>query len=833
MTDERFDARGLSEAAARALLHAEGANELPRGRARTFGDIALENAREPMFLLMLGAAALYLVVGDLGEGAFLVAAAGAAMGLVIAQETRSETALAALRELAQPTARVVRDGVERSIPTRELAAGDLMLVGEGERMAADALLVSGDALMVDESALTGESAPVGKRHARAGEVFSSETSPGPEASPFLFAGTLITRGQGVAVVGRTGARSALGQIGKALGDIRQEPTPLQKGAGRIVALLGAVALGFCALVALAYGYFRGDWVGGALAGITVAISLIPEEFPMVLGVFLALGAWRLAAHRVLVRRNAVIEALGAATLLCVDKTGTLTENRMRVARVWTGADVAIDGVGPGEGAAAGLLQSARLASAVRPVDPMDKAIDALVGPPQADGLRHDRSWPLTSDRMAFVQAWRGSGLRLAAKGAPEAVFALCRLGEAERARLQDVVVRFARDGLRVLGVASADCAHPIDAPEEAAWRFDGFIGFVDPLRADVRAALEEAKQAGVKVAMITGDHPETALAIGEAAGIDTKAGVLLGAEAAELPFPTLCERLREIRVFARVTPAQKLLLVEAFKTDGEIVAMTGDGVNDAPALEAAHIGIAMGKRGTDVAREAADLVLLDDSFASIVGGVRLGRRIFANLRNALIYITAIHVPIAGVALAPIVLGLPPLLFPMHVVLLELAIDPTCALVFEAERSDARAMLQPPRGRDETLFGTRELATAIAQGAGLLVGVLALYAWGLQSLPEAQARGAAFLALVVGNLVLALADSMASGDLFARHRRIYWLIVSAVAGALVLVFAARPLADMFGIASAPLAWMTGSVALAAATGVWAALVKRRNMGRARP
>ena len=821
---------GLEAAEAARRLAAFGPNELPRAGGRSLWRILAETLREPMFLLLVGAATLYLVLGDLGEGLFLMAGALAAIGLVILQEARSERALAALRELAQPQARVLRDGVDRVIPARELVPGDLLLVGEGERLPADGLLVSGEVLSIDESALTGESAPVLKPPAGPGQACPPDAEPGAESSALLFAGSMVVRGQGVAQVARTGRASALGRIGGALAGAVEELTPLQKTAGRLVGVLSLLALAFCALVAVAYGLLRHDWVGGALAGITVAVSLIPEEFPMVLAVFLALGAWRLATHQVLVRRSAVIEALGGATVLCVDKTGTLTENRMRVARLWTAeGDVELT-ADPPAGAAAELLVLAGLASAVRPVDPMDRAIRALslpAGPALGDAP--ERAWPLRPELLAVVQVWRGAGERriAAAKGAPEAIFRLCRLPVAEAERLHGVVEAYAARGLRVLGVASAEAvgAFP-DPPEAAAFRFAGLVGFLDPLRPAVPQAIAEARAAGVAVVMITGDHPATALAIARAAGIDTEAGVMLGEELAALPFPTLCQRLRRVRVFARVAPDQKLLIVEALKTDGEVVAMTGDGVNDAPALEAAHIGIAMGRRGSDVAREAADLVLLDDSFASIVGGVRLGRRIFANLRRALTYVTAIHVPIAGLALAPILAGLPPLLFPMHVVLLELAIDPLCALVFEGEPSETAAMRRPPRPRDELLFGPRQLALALLQGAGVLGGVFGLYAWALGRWPEGEARGAAFLALAAGNLAMALGDAMSSeGRLFAPHRRVFWAIAAAVGAALGLVLTFPPAAAVFQVARPPAPLLLTALAVAAVSGGWLGLALR--------
>jgi Ca2+-transporting ATPase len=520
---------------------------------------------------------------------------------------------------------------------------------------------------------------------------------------------------------------------------------------------------------------------------------------------------------VLVRRSAVIEALGGASVLCVDKTGTLTENRMQVARLWT------------EGDEAALLNTAALASAERPVDPMDRAIRTLAQP--SAGVL-ERSWPLRPELMAVIQLWRSGEERLAAaKGAPEEIFRLCKLSDAEIEQLHARVHAFAEEGLRVLGVAACRVKGPFpDDPRTAPFRFEGLIGFIDPVRAEVPAAIAEARAAGVKVMMVTGDHPSTALAIAKAVGIDTLAGVLLGTDVAELSLPALAERLRSVRVFARIAPEQKLAIVQALKAAGEVVAMTGDGVNDAPALEAAHIGIAMGRKGTDVAREAADLVLLDDSFASIVGGVRLGRRIFANLRRALSYITAIHIPIAGLALAPVLVGFPPLLFPMHVVLLELAIDPICALVFEGEPSEAAAMKRPPRRADEALFGLPQLALALLQGAGVFVAVFGLYAWALGHYPQAQARGAAFTALVLGNLMLALADAMSmEGRLFAPHRRIFWAIASAIAAALAIIFTVPAASAVFEVARPDAALLLLALAVAAVSGTWLN-VARRLIGR---
>jgi len=822
--------RGLTSTEAAYRLVAHGPNSLPEPPRRGILRLALSTLREPMFLLLVGAAALYLLLGDLGEGLFLLFGALVSLGLVVLQEARSERALAALREMAEPMARVLRDGVERRLPSRDLVPGDVVLVGEGERLPADSALLSGDALTVDESALTGESVPVAKR-LLGPEDAGVDPEPGGEGSPWLFSGTMITQGQGMARVVRTGPATRLGRIGLSLAAMAPEPTLLQRATARLIGWLGLLAFGFCGIVVLAYGLLHGDWIEGALAGITLAIALLPEEFPMVLAIFLALGAWRLAKQEVLARRSAVIETLGAATRLCVDKTGTLTENRMRLAALWRDSGGEVTLPGPVPASHAGLLRAAALASSPHPVDPMDRAVREIAGAAEGEPLV---THPLRPERLALVQAWEdGPEARVAAKGAPEAIASLCRLDPAQAAGLSVEVARLASRGLRVLAVASAQVPlnEAMRDPASLLFVLDGLLAFEDPLRADVPEAVALARRAGIEVAMITGDYPATALAIAQAAGIDTAAGVLSGAEVARLDPQALREKVLTVRVYARIMPEQKLALVEAMRAGGEVVAMTGDGVNDAPALQAAHIGIAMGQRGTDVAREAADLVLLDDRFASIVGGVRLGRRIFANLRKALTYVVAIHVPIAGLALLPILLGLPPVFFPMHVVLLELVIDPVCSVVFEAEPSERGAMDQPPRPAREPLFGLRQLLLGAFQGLVILSAVLALYVVALdRELPEAQARALAFISLVAANLSLAFADSAEPGTrFFEPHRLVFFGIATGAALIVALILFIPTLTDIFQVARPSWPGLVLSVVAGVLTGSWWGLLRLLRAG----
>lgn len=827
------DVIGLTSLEAQRRLLAEGRNEWPDPETRSLWMIVLRAVREPMFLLLFLAAAIYLSIGDLGEGLFLTSGACLAVALVIVQEVRSERALRALRTLAAPTVRVIRDGREIRLPSVELVRGDVILVGEGERLPADARLLRGDTLGVDESILTGESAPVDRFPITRGNGTDSVPVEDPERHRLL-GGTLVVRGHGAAEVVATGPRSALGGLSSSLIGIKFELTPLQRRSAGLIASLGGVAIAFCGVVALTYGWLFKDWIGGILAGVTVAVALVPEEFPMVLAVFMALGAWRLARRRVLVRRSAVIETLGGAGVLCVDKTGTLTENRMEVESLWTpehGREKRIpEGAGSGESQ---LLRIAALASRVGTTDPIDRAVTSAVrsGVKAETQVSPVRTWPLTSSRLAVIQLWDAPTERTAAaKGAPETIFDLCGLQGEPRARATRALEELAASGLRVLGVAGwRGGDFPEADPDLAQFEFFGLIGFLDPLRSGAVEAIGEARRARINVVMITGDYAPTAMEIARQAGIDTSGGYLTGQDIAALADDALADRIRTVRVFARVLPDQKLRLVRAFRSRGEIVAMTGDGVNDAPALEAADIGIAMGRRGSDVAREAADIVLLDDGLPSIVGGIRLGRRIFINLRKALMFITAVHLPIAGLALLPILLGLPPLMYPMHVVLLELVIDPVCSLVFESEPSEADAMDKPPRNPRESLFGLTQLSLALLQGGALLVFILASYAFWLALGSETEARGVGFASLIASTLALALADSFGkSQSLFHSGRMVFWIIAFGVTVVTVSIFLHPSLSSVFRVAwpTDPAAWIT--LALSLPAGGWMRILTRSDL-----
>ncbi|HEY4956922.1 MAG TPA: HAD-IC family P-type ATPase, partial [Caldimonas sp.] len=721
---------GLSQAEAARRLAVEGPNALPGGHRRTLVAIALETVREPMFLLLLAAGTLYLVFGDLQEGLTLFGFVLVTLGLTLYQEGKTERAIEALRDLTSPRALVIRDRQPQRIAGRDLVRGDLLQLSEGDRVPADALLVSADGLRVDESLLTGEAVPVGKLRA-APEAISLDPAqrappalrPGGDDLPMVYAGTLIVQGQGLARVVATGPLSAIGRIGTALGTMVAERSPLQEQTAKLVRNLALLALALSLALVLVQGLLRGDWLQALLAGIALAMAMLPEEYPVVLTVFPALGARRLSREGVLTRRINAIETLGATTVLCSDKTGTLTENRMTVSHLMAGgvkldARLAIATLPTGELPEAfhALVEYSILASVVDPFDPMEKAFHQLGEQFLAQTEHLHRDWRLVQTyahspalrAMSHVWAAPAGGMQVvAAKGSPEAVIELCHLDAATQSHIATAVDVLAADGRRVLAVAKGrfEGKDWPAAEHDFDFEFVGLLGLSDPLRQKVPAAIAECRAAGIRVVMITGDYPATARAIAHQAGLAEGAGELLsGDEMVTLSDEALRERMATVSVCARIAPEQKLRIVQALKARGDIVAMTGDGVNDAPALRAAHVGIAMGGRGTDVAREAASLVLLQDDFAAIVRAVRLGRRIFDNLRKSMSYILAVHVPIAGMALLPVLLGWPALLYPMHIAFLELIIDPACSLAFENEPPESDVMQRPPRDAEAPLFG---------------------------------------------------------------------------------------------------------------------------------
>ncbi len=789
---------GLNEKDATARLQQEGPNELPAQQKRNLLTIVLEVVGEPMFLMLVAAGVVYLLLGEPTDALMLLGFVCVVITITIVQARRTEHALEALRELSSPRALVIRDGQRRRITGREVVVGDLVVLAEGDRVPADGLLRQALHLATDESLLTGESVPVRKTPSAEARALDR---PGGDDLSSVFSGTLVTSGEGIVEIAATGSRTELGKIGKALEQTKPEPTMLQTGTRRIVRVLAITGLGACCVVVVAFALTRGGgaavWKQGFLAGLAMAMAILPEEFPVVLTIFLALGAWRLSRSRVLTRRMPAVEMLGAATVLCVDKTGTLTQNQMTLRMLAIGGTstdlTSLTQDLPEELHA--LLEHAILASKRDPFDPMERALHEA-GNRLLENTEHlhpawslEREYPLTPGLLAVSHAWRSGSdevVVVSTKGAPEAIADLCHLAPEQRASLASEVLSLAGQGLRVLGVArgTARAGTLPDAHHDLSLELVGLLGFEDPLRPTVPGAVAECETAGVRVVMITGDYPATAQSIARRAGLTHCDTVITGADLERMSDEELARRVSEVQIFARVVPQQKLRIVNALKANDEVVAMTGDGVNDAPALKAAHIGIAMGGRGTDVAREAASIVLLDDDFSSIVEAVKLGRRIYDNIKKAIVFIVAVHIPIAGLSMLPVFFAdWPLLLLPVHIAFLQLIIDPACTLVFEAEQAEPDVMRRPPRKRDVGLFSRETLGIALLQGFSILAVCVCVFLLGRRDHVDDAARALTFVTLVVAVIVVILVNRSGTQSALAMLRvpnpAVRWVLLGAV------------------------------------------------------
>jgi Ca2+-transporting ATPase len=795
-----------------------------------------------MLLLLVGAGVLYFLLAEQLDGIILMSFVVVVIAISLYQEHKTENALTALRDLSSPRALVLRDGRQVRIAGREVVRGDIVLLAEGDRVPADGALVDCVNLCIDESALTGEAVAV-RKTSRADAATAPMPDPGGEATPFVFSGTLVVKGRGIGTVRSTGPNTVLGRVGAELRDTETEHTPLQRELRsfvRVIAACGAVA---AVVVAVVFGITRHDWLQGLLVAIGAAMAMLPEEIPVVLTVFLALGAWRMSRRHVLTRRSAVIETLGSATALCVDKTGTLTLNSMAVASLTVGDDVHRVEDPELPEAFHELVEYAVLASPVDPFDPMDRAFREF-GEAALAGTEHlhagwdlIREYPLSEELLALSHVWRSPhrpDYVIAAKGAPEAIADLCHLRGPETSALNRQVEVAATGGFRVLAVARATFTATGALPTEQHdfdFAYVGLVGVHDPVRPDAPAAVAACHGAGIRVVMITGDYPGTALSVARAVGIDTSAGAIAGPDLAAMSDEDLRRRARVVNVFARMVPEQKLQLIRALKSNGEVVGMTGDGVNDAPALRAADIGIAMGARGTDVARESADLVITDDDFTSIAGGVRQGRGIFDNLHKAIAYILAVHVPIFGMTLVPVfVRGWPLVLLPVQIAFLQLVIDPACSVVFESEQVDPKVMERPPRRVGAPLFSRRDLVIAGAQGLSVLIATLAVYLWAISAdRADDVVRSAAFLTLFVGNLALILVNrswrlSIRQSLRERANPTLKWILPGAIAMVVVLL-TVPPVRDAFHFGPlTPLWWVTAVVAGSASV-TWFEVYKR--------
>jgi Ca2+-transporting ATPase len=780
--------RGLTSVEAADALQRCGPNVLvPASPGPSLWSWIVKLFVDPMALLLLITAAIYFALGDRLDGAIALVALAPIFLVSAVLEQRAESALARLREVAAPTAQAYRDGNLVTIPAREVVPGDVLVVHEGDVLVADGVLVAGLRMSCDEATLTGESIPVDK------------SAEGDAAERSLFAGTTIVAGSGVMRVRATGLSTRYGKIGGLLAQIVSPPTPIERTIRKLMLQIGGVVIVICIAV-VALGRAQGDdWTVALIAGVSLAMAAMPEELPMAYTLYLALGAWRLARDRALVRRLGSVETLGATNVICTDKTGTITFGRIDVATV-----IAADG------RETRVVQTALLASERGSHDPLDQAIERYAAACGVELPFQDAklvaSEPFDARRKLATNHWRiGGATVVARKGAPEVLFA-ARADAALIARSEEL----ASAGMRVLAVG--------DDREVF-----GLIAFVDPIRPGIGESVGECRTAGIRVVMITGDHPLTARAVAAGIGIRSDAAaVLTGDELEVLDDAALAARIPDIAVFARTRPEQKLQIVSALRAAGQTVAMTGDGTNDALALREADIGIAMGQRGSEVARDAADLVLLDDDFTTIVRAVRDGRRIFANLQRAFSYLLTFHVPLLVSALAVPLAGAPLLLLPIHLVVLELIVHPVSSLVFEADPPALDAMRRPPRDLRAGVMPAREWIRPTLTGLSLSLGVLLMYFGHLHSGATAEAsRAAGFVTMIVGQALAVLVARSPDAPLWrgVRLNRPLLIALPAILAALPLVVNVHALHIVLHFdAISATAWGS-AVGVAAAATLW--------------
>ncbi len=836
---------GLTENEAQERLLKYGPNEIASAKRRSFFSIALSVIKEPMIALLIVAGALYLTLGDKTEALFLLFFVFVVAGITLYQERKTERALEALRDLSSPRALVLRGDQMKRIAGRDVALGDVAIISEGDRVPADGVVLYCSNLEIDESLLTGESVPVSKLAKNSeGGVYN----PGGENSPAVFSGTLITSGWGVARIISVGSKTEMGKIGKSLEKIKTEKTKIEIETRKLVIAFAAVGLILCVIVGVVYGITQNHWINGILMGLALAMAVIPEEFPVVLVVFLAIGAWRMSKKNVLTRKMPAIETLGSTTVLCVDKTGTLTENKMAVKKLVDsyGKEHAVDYSSsekiPEEFHP--LIEASSLESHKNPFNPIGMAFSKLFSHYLANSDHEHKDWelekeyPLSKELLAVCSAWKTSkngGYVVAAKGAPEAIMDLCHLSKNNSETILSKATEMASEGMRVFGVAKATYSKNKlpDNKHDFEFKFVGLVGLEDPIRPDVADSIKESYSAGIRVIMITGDYPETAKSIARQIGLKNSDEVITGQELEKMSEKEFEEKIKSVNIFARAVPEHKLRIIMALKKYGEIVAMTGDGVNDAPALKAADIGIAMGERGTDVAREASALVLMNDSFASLVDAVHSGRRIFDNLRKAMSYILAIHVPIAGLSLVPVLFGWPLILFPVHIVFLELIIDPACSVVFESEPGEPDIMKRKPRKLSEKILNKKTIFSSILQGLIVTFFALGVFIVGVESgMNPDSLRAISFVVLVLSNLGLIIINlSITKSPIKEISQNISLLAV--IGGAIVLlglVLYVPFLSDLFkfarlGYVDVLIALGVGLMAMAISRGImWIAQIK---------
>ena len=748
-----YNLGGLNSEEVEKLQRKYGMNELIIQEKPNMLKKFLGVFKEPMFLLLLIAATVYFLLGAPKDGAIMLVFVGFVASITFIQEWKTEKTMNALKDLTSPKVNTLRDGKNILIKSTELVPGDVVFLSEGERIPADCIVLEPSNFSVDESILTGESEYVMKV-----STTQSEKSTDYWKKDILYAGTLCVFGKCTAIVKFTGINTEYGKIGKAISEAKDEPTPLQKKVSILVKNIAIAGVILCISVMVASYFYSFDILNSILSGISLAMAIIPEEFPVVLTVFLSMGAYRLAKNNTLMRKISAVETLGSATVLCVDKTGTITQNKMKVKSIYSDGRIFNN-----EDLKNQELSDLMVLSCEKdPYDPMEKAILEAANLSQLETLyKYDLSKKIAFDsktkRMANIYI-KDNKYYVAVKGSAETVLGLCNLDKETMDEINIEIDKMASNGLRVLALAHCTSEKVYEDLECYELTFKALVGLQDPPKEGVEEAIQLCKKAGIRVVMITGDYSKTAMAIGEEIGLKFTDKVIVGNEIDSLSENELCEVVKSCDVFSRVIPEQKMKIVKALKKNGEIVAMTGDGVNDAPALKSADIGIAMGQRGTEVAKEAAHMILMDDNFTTIVKSVKDGRRVYDNIRKAMVYILIIHIPIAAMAMFAPLFNLPRLLLPMHIMLLELIIDPTCSIVFEGEPAEANIMENPPRPPQEPLLTRNLTIKVVLQGVVMFLAAFMPFHYMIDlGISSEYARSFSLITFIVANVTLVLVN----------------------------------------------------------------------------
>ena len=832
MTNSKYESGGLTNEEVKALQLEYGKNELTSQKKESFVKKVLHIISEPMFLLLMIAAVIYFILGEPRDGMIMLIFVIGIISIDVIQEWKTDKTLNALKDLSAPHINVLRDSKETQIASTDLVPGDMMMIHEGIKIPADGFVVRCSDLCVDESSLTGEAEGVWKIPAE-----NIELSTDYWRKDYCYAGTLVTQGSAVVCVDQIGGATEYGKIGTNVAQAPEEDTPLQKQTGNLVRLCACIAAVLFVLVGVVTWFnipdhiFADRLIESILSGVTLAMAMIPEEFPVILTVFLSMGAWRLAKKQSLVRKLPSVETLGAVSVLCVDKTGTITMNQMTVQDTWAA-----------DGNDENLFEMMGLACETDAYDPMEKAMLAHCekrGIPKTHlfGGELITEYAFTNELKMMGHIWHHDGeIIIAAKGSPEGILSVCQLTDDEREAVNDKICRMSGQGLRVIAVATDRLhseSHIPTAITDCTLTLCGLVGLADPPRESVKNDIAICNKAGIRVVMITGDNGITAASIAKKIGMNNYDNIITGDMLEQMTDSELRESVKTVSIFSRVIPEHKMRIVKAFKDNGEIVAMTGDGVNDAPALKYADIGIAMGKRGSEVSREAADLILMDDNFSTIVDTVKDGRRIYDNIRKAVGYVFTIHIPIALTSLLAPMLGIDPanlMLLPLHVVLLELIIDPTCSIVLERQPAETDIMKRKPRNPNEKLLNTKTLFRSLMQGMVIFAASFGTYYYMLLQNPDnaSVARSMGLAIIMLANLFLVQVNSSETDFAIVSFKqlvkdKVMWAInIITVSGLLLILY--TPLNGFLKLAPFSAGQVIAVICLSAVSVLWYEVVK---------